>query len=405
MSQYLDFNGLTLYDKNVKKRTSEGYYNKDEVDNLLAGIETNILWKDAVATYDDIATTYPYPREGWTVNVLDTGNTYRYDGESWVRISAGAVPKATANNDGLMPKEMYQKLDGLGTASNQDYITTVDQSSNLPTSRAVQVYVGTALQQLSESLFWELSSKVDIEDVGDASEKDYTDVIPNETERIRVSGQWYSNDTDMFYLEGTGVDNGIDMTFFEEINNYTLHFNFINFSAGVVPVLHVQGTKTDPDTGEITPIDSYFRDGDVLVKEYIPDEYLDGTDSGSFEITVSDYEPFDVVNLDFLIYPVFHDEANNVDIDMINDSVYEGGKIIHQEYDAISENHILMGTYGLYSSSDLPTSSAVASLVRTVTQALQAVLEARIDGLEDIIDSYEEASDEDIENLFSLFSI
>lgn len=401
MSQYLDFEGLSLYDKNVKKRISGDYYNKDEVDNLLAGVETNILWKDAVATYADIAITYPYPKEGWTVNVLDTAETYRYDGDNWVKISASAVPKATESNDGLMPKEMYSKVQNLGTASSKDFTTTLDQSVNLPTSTAVQTYVNDALTQLNDDLLSELALKVGIDDIGDASEKDYADEIPEETEKIEVKGEWfsYSEDT-LFYLEGSGVDNGIDMSFFEKVNNYTLHFNLVNYSSPVEAKLHVVGTKTDPDTSEVTNIDTYYQDGDVLVWDDIPDEYLDGSDSGAFEIILPDYELYSVEKVNFLIFPVFHDEANEVDIEMIDTSRYENERIIHQEYDVLLDNHVVTAQFGLYSSSDLPTATAVSSLVRTVTDALKAVLEAKIDEVNARLDEYEEASDDDIESLF-----
>ena len=80
-------------------------YNKNEIDNKFSQLETNIDWKEAVATYNDITTTYPNPVDGWTVNVKDTDYTYRYNGTSWVAISANAIPKATNSVDGLLSKE------------------------------------------------------------------------------------------------------------------------------------------------------------------------------------------------------------------------------------------------------------------------------------------------------------
>lgn len=76
-------------------------------------METNIDWKESVSTYADIATTYPDPQDGWTVNVKDTDYTYRYSGTEWIVISANAVPKATDSIDGLMSKEQYAKLNGM----------------------------------------------------------------------------------------------------------------------------------------------------------------------------------------------------------------------------------------------------------------------------------------------------
>jgi hypothetical protein len=93
-------------------------YTKTEVDNKLALLETNIDWKESVDTYASIATTYPNPQDGWTVNVKDTDYTYRYSGTEWVAISANAIPKATGSVDGLMAKEDKSKLDGVAAGAN-----------------------------------------------------------------------------------------------------------------------------------------------------------------------------------------------------------------------------------------------------------------------------------------------
>lgn len=86
-------------------------YTKNEVDNKLAALETNIDWKESVGTFSDIAAAYPNPQDGWTVNVKDTDYTYRYNGSAWVTISANAIPKATSTVDGLLSKEDKTNLD------------------------------------------------------------------------------------------------------------------------------------------------------------------------------------------------------------------------------------------------------------------------------------------------------
>ena len=47
-------------------------YTKNEIDNKFSTLETNIDWKESVATFTAIATTYPNPQDGWTVNFRDT---------------------------------------------------------------------------------------------------------------------------------------------------------------------------------------------------------------------------------------------------------------------------------------------------------------------------------------------
>lgn len=97
---------------NASERNSwNDKYTKAELDNKLSMLEMAVDWKESVATFADIATTYPNPMDGWTVNVLDTDYTYRYTGADWVAISANSIPLATAEQDGKMSKEDKVKLD------------------------------------------------------------------------------------------------------------------------------------------------------------------------------------------------------------------------------------------------------------------------------------------------------
>ena len=75
-------------------------------------------WKEAVDTKSKISTRYPSPKKGWTVSVLDEGNTYQYNGSNWVVVSSSNMPKATATADGKMSKEDKAKLDGIEAGAN-----------------------------------------------------------------------------------------------------------------------------------------------------------------------------------------------------------------------------------------------------------------------------------------------
>lgn len=94
----------------AEKAKWDDKYTKNEIDNKFNTYTTGMDWKEAVATFDDIATTYPEPEDGWTVNVLDTDITYRYTGTEWISISANSIPKATSEVDGKMSKEDYALL-------------------------------------------------------------------------------------------------------------------------------------------------------------------------------------------------------------------------------------------------------------------------------------------------------
>ena len=98
---------------NTNKPKWDDKYTKAEIDNKISAVITNTAWKDAVSTFADLATTYPSPQAGWTVYIDDTGETYRYDGSSWVRISSYNLPLATSTHDGRMAKEDKSFLDSV----------------------------------------------------------------------------------------------------------------------------------------------------------------------------------------------------------------------------------------------------------------------------------------------------
>lgn len=86
---------------------------------------TVLIYQPFVQTYTDIATKYPYPNVGWTVQVFDSGVRYRYNGEDWIPIDAqgGNIPVATESYDGLMAKEHFLKVEDI--SEETDYRTIV----------------------------------------------------------------------------------------------------------------------------------------------------------------------------------------------------------------------------------------------------------------------------------------
>jgi hypothetical protein len=90
---------------NTNKPIWDDKYTKNEIDNKFNVLTTNLDWKESVATFSSITTTYLTPDDGWTVNVKDTDITYRYDGTAWIPISANSIPLATSSVDGKMSKQ------------------------------------------------------------------------------------------------------------------------------------------------------------------------------------------------------------------------------------------------------------------------------------------------------------
>ena len=92
---------------------------KDEVVAKIDELEKGRIWKDSVETFDDIAKTYPDPKDTWTVTVRDTNTIYQYDAtqQKWMDLAHSVIhDNATQDKDGLMSKEDKKKVDGMDTA-------------------------------------------------------------------------------------------------------------------------------------------------------------------------------------------------------------------------------------------------------------------------------------------------
>lgn len=115
-------------------------YTKAEIDNMISGLLQNIDWKESVNTFADLATTYPNPQDGWTVNVKDTDITYRWSGTAWIAISLNALPLATQSVDGKMSKEDKKKLDGIALNAN-NYVHPSTHPATIITEDATHRFV------------------------------------------------------------------------------------------------------------------------------------------------------------------------------------------------------------------------------------------------------------------------
>lgn len=101
---------------------------KEEIENIrIDRLNTRIIWKDSVPTYQDIETTYPFPEIGWAT-ILDnagdnTGDWYRYDGVKWQKIGkyVAGVGLATATNDGMLSAEDFVKLQTVQPNAEPNY--------------------------------------------------------------------------------------------------------------------------------------------------------------------------------------------------------------------------------------------------------------------------------------------
>lgn len=177
-------------------------YTKAEVDNKLASLETKIDWKESVATFEDIASTYSNPVDGWTVNVKDTDYTYRYNGTEWVVISANAIPKATSQVDGLMAKEDKTNLDDMNskkhTHSNKSLIDTLTQVL-INNWNSAFTHISDAVKHITaaERTLWNtVSNKVDKVTGKGLSTEDYTTAEKSKLSGIEANANRYVHPSD-----------------------------------------------------------------------------------------------------------------------------------------------------------------------------------------------------------------
>lgn len=90
------------------------YYDIKTIDQKIADVTTGVIWKESVATYTDIATTYTSPETGWLVATLDTQQIYRYNGTTWEKFGSMAIQsEATHTEKGLMSAADKVKLDSI----------------------------------------------------------------------------------------------------------------------------------------------------------------------------------------------------------------------------------------------------------------------------------------------------
>jgi hypothetical protein len=110
----------TYYNRGVIFYPSSRIYteldNAGNVKETLADIfdKSKVVYKTPVASYSNIATTYPSPNTGEAVQVEDTGRFYRWDGSAWQYFQI------------LHPTQLAQILTDMG---DKAFLTTTDKSS------------------------------------------------------------------------------------------------------------------------------------------------------------------------------------------------------------------------------------------------------------------------------------
>lgn len=118
-------------------------YTKSEISAMFTQVLSNLDWKESVETYEDLFTMYPEPYDGWTVNVLDTNITYRFDGDNWIAISGNAIPMVTEEVAGLMSPAQCEKLNDIEEMANH-YVHPNDVNTRHVTDAQIALWTAKA---------------------------------------------------------------------------------------------------------------------------------------------------------------------------------------------------------------------------------------------------------------------
>lgn len=112
------------------------YYTQNQVDSKIDAISVGLEVQDPVATFDDLATTYPDAESGWAAYVQDSGITYVFNGTEWKQFT-GSSPIVSDTNDGIMTSTMLQQLNTNTTdiadlqTEIADFVTEADVDEKL----------------------------------------------------------------------------------------------------------------------------------------------------------------------------------------------------------------------------------------------------------------------------------
>ena len=110
-----DSGELTFDGKSIKGDifVKDDYYNKAEIDNRITSITKGMSWKENVSTKTDLE-NLENNSKGDARIVDEESNIYVFNGEYWDKVGSSInIPNATSENDGLLSKEDYNKLNNL----------------------------------------------------------------------------------------------------------------------------------------------------------------------------------------------------------------------------------------------------------------------------------------------------
>lgn len=116
-----DSGELTFDGKSIKGDifVKDNYYNKAEIDNRITSIAKGMSWKENVSTKTELE-NLENNSKGDARIVDEESNIYIFNGESWDKVGSSInIPNATSENDGLLSKEYFIKINKLDTSNRE----------------------------------------------------------------------------------------------------------------------------------------------------------------------------------------------------------------------------------------------------------------------------------------------
>lgn len=332
----------------------------------LSDYSYGMSWKPAVATYEDIFTTYPNPERNWTVTVADTDIVYMYDAETdeWFPQSLNALPLASLIYDGKLSKEDYAKLLDIGSVGVSKFTTELGTPVDLSVTKEVKSrksYRGDVIERI-------LSEDKELPSGETGNTKEYQVIDPSRIMfRDPQEAKEFKNE---FEGEGLNVSHiGIVLRYSEE--SYEIDLSFVQ-GLSSVSILAEKGNRIPSITKLVLPIEGSIE----LYFEGVSVESLDGDCTSAVITNIKDCT-VRYSSLKSLVNTVFEMKGSNrvvIDHPWTLRANLDNSSINVEDYttDAVSKSIELTGYGALYADKLSDNTSGVLWSVKTqLTKGVQ----------------------------------
>ena len=113
----------TTFETELGKKVDTKVF-QEAIDDIVDKTIKGTTWKPPVNTFDDLATTYPDPKDTWTAITMDTNKIYMYNAETktWEDYGQLVTPKMTFDN----PNPAINEVGGIGRGTTFNDVPILD---------------------------------------------------------------------------------------------------------------------------------------------------------------------------------------------------------------------------------------------------------------------------------------